>query len=115
VRKTRNDRGAIQGLEFIKFGAVDQAHDHLAYVELLLEIGRDDAVEFADFIVRFGEPGERNIDRFLGVQASNNAPAKLERVAVVLGIIVGDAGFSRMHVGTAEIFRRNHFAGRRLH
>ena len=36
-------------------------------------------------------------------------------MAVVLGIVVGDAGLFRMHVGAAELFSGNDFAGRRLH
>ena len=34
---------------------------------------------------------------------------------VVLGQMVGDAGDARMHVAAAEVFGRDHFAGRGLH
>ena len=39
----------------------------------------------------------------------------VERVAVVLGEMVGDAGEARMHVGAAEVFGADLLAGRRLH
>ena len=36
-------------------------------------------------------------------------------MAVVLGIMIGDAGLPRMHVGAAEFLGRDHLAGRGLH
>ena len=52
---------------------------------------------------------------FVRVQIGDDAAAERQRMAVVLGIVVGDAGLFRMHVGAAELFGRNDFAGRRLH
>ena len=51
----------------------------------------------------------------LGVQIADDAAAERQRVAVVFGIIIGDAGFFRVHVGAAELFGGDHFAGRRFH
>ncbi len=41
--------------------------------------------------------------------------AQRQRVAVVLGAVIGDAGFFRVHVGAAELFGADDLAGRRLH
>ena len=32
--------------------------------------------------------------------------AQRQRVAIVVGVVVGDAGDARMHVGAAEVFGR---------
>ena len=52
---------------------------------------------------------------FLRVQAGDDAAAKRQRMAVILGVVVGDAGFPCVHVGAAQFLGRNHLAGRRLH
>ena len=59
--------------------------------------------------------GERNVDRLLGVQVGDDAAAQRQRMAVVLGHVIGDAGFPGVHIGAAEIFGGDHFAGRGLH
>ncbi len=46
---------------------------------------------------------------------SDDATRERERMRVVRRVVVGDAGASRVHVGAAEILRRDHLAGRRLH
>ena len=65
----------------------------------------------------FGSRGlrERNVDRLLGVQIADDAAAQFQRMAIVLGQIIGDAGFLGVHVGAAELFGADHFAGRGLH
>ena len=60
--------------------------------------------------------GERNVERSSCVfRLPTMRRRERQRVAVVLGVIIGDAGFSRVHVGAAEILGRDHFAGRGLH
>ena len=51
----------------------------------------------------------------LGVQAGDDLAAQRQRVAVVLGHVIGNAGFLRVHFGAAELFGADDFAGRRLH
>ena len=45
-----------------------------------------------------------NVDCLFGIQIGDDAAAERERVAVVLGVVIGDAGFLRVHVGAAEFF-----------
>ena len=104
MREPRNNRRAIERLELIEFRTVDKARDHLADVELLLEVGRNNAVEFVDVMLRVGRLSERNIDGFFCVQIRNNAATNFQRVPIVLGVMVGNARFFRMHVGAAQIF-----------
>ena len=65
--------------------------------------------------LRFRRRGERDVDVFSGVQGADDTSAQRKGMAVVLGVIIGHAGFPRMHVGATEVLRRNHLAGGRLH
>ena len=108
--------GAVERLELVELGAVDEPRDHLAHVVLLLEIDRHDAVELAArrISARRGLASGMSIDLRV-FRLADDAAAERQRMAVVLGVVVGDAGLSRVHVGAAEILRRDHLAGRRLH
>ena len=53
--------------------------------------------------------------RFAGVERRDDRAARLERVRIVLGEIVGDAGEPRVHVGAAELLGRDVFAGGGFH
>ena len=57
VREAGHQRGAVELLELVEFGAVDQARDHLAHVVLLLEVDRHDAVELGDVERRLARRG----------------------------------------------------------
>src|ERR1700678_4578028 len=104
---------AVERLELVELRAVDQPRDDLAHVELLLEVDRNNSVELARVVFRLDCPNQRYGVRLLRVQVSNDAAAAFERMAIVLGIVIGHAGFFRVYVGATEIFGRNDFAGRR--
>ena len=44
-REAADERLAVERLELVEAGAVDEARDQLARVDLLAEVGRDQAVE----------------------------------------------------------------------
>ncbi len=52
MREAGDDGGAVELLELVELGAVDQARDHLAHVVLLLEVDRHDAVELGRVVER---------------------------------------------------------------
>ena len=54
VGEAGDQRGAVERLELVEFGAVDQPRDHLAHVVLLFQIDRYDAVELAGVVFRLG-------------------------------------------------------------
>src|SRR3546814_20634222 len=56
-----------------------------------------------------------DIDVLLAVERTRNLPWDGKRMCVVHRIVIGDAGFSRMHIGTAQIFRGDNLAGGGLH
>ena len=60
--------------------------------------------------------GERNVDRFFGVQPWRRSGGTIASAwRSFSAIVVGDAGFSGVHFGATEFFGADHFAGRGLH
>ena len=113
--KPRDQRRAVELLELVELGAVDQPRDHLAHVVLLAHVGRHDAVELGCFVARLARRQQRDIDMFPDVEVRDDAARERKGVVIIDGIVIGDTGFARMHLGAAELFGRHHLAGRRLH
>src|SRR5439155_24246422 len=84
-------------------------------VVLLLEVDRHDAVELGYVVGGLARLGERKVDAFPGVEIADDAAADGERVAVVGRIMIGHPGMPGMHVGAAEILRRDDLAGGGFH
>ena len=103
VRETGHQRRAVQRFKLVELGAVDEARDHFAHVVLFLQVDRDDAVEFGGVVFGLGGLRERDVDRALGIQGADDAAGERQCVAIVLGVIVRNAGFLGVHVGAAEI------------
>src|SRR6185312_10507499 len=90
VRKTAYQRRAVQLLELVELGAVDQAGDDLAHVVGLAQVGRQQPVELRRVAVRLAR-GQRRARIGGGLEAHDDAPRDGERVGVVLGVVVADA------------------------
>ena len=109
-----DDSFPVAALELVEFGAVGDAGDDLAHVEWHAPVGRDKTVEVQGVVQgirRFADIQPHVLDP---VQVADGAPGQLERVVIVVGDVVGDAGNPRMHVGAAELLGRYLLAGRRL-
>ena len=110
------DQGlAVQFLELVELRTVDQAGDDVVHVERLAPVGGDHAIDLLgrkQRLARLAHVQRRALRR---LQRGDDAPGDADRMAVVLGIVIGDAGLPRMHVGAAEFFGRDHLAGRCLH
>src|SRR5579864_5528398 len=91
------------------------SRDHLAYVVLLLQIDRHEAVELGGVVFWLDRLGEDDIVGPPRVQIGDDAAAQRQRMAVVLGIIIGDAGFLGVHVGAAQLLGTDQLAGSGLH
>ena len=109
--KPGNRGCAIERFEFIEFGIIDQPGNDFAYVILLFQIDRHDAVKFGGIVLRLAWLAQPHIDRVSCIERADNPSAQRKRMAIVLGVIVGNAGFPRMHVGAAEFFRSHDLAG----
>ena len=114
VGETTDDGLAVQGLEFVKVGSVHDAGDHFAYVVGRAAVGGQYAVEFFRRICGF--PGFDAIHRgpIVQVAGGHRLPRQGERVFVVGGEEVGDAGDARMHIPSPQAFGIDFFAGGRF-
>ena len=110
-----DQRGAVLGLELVEARAVDDPGDHLAHVVGGAGVGGHHVVQ----LVRVGQrrlggqhlprPGRARAER--GDDVADDA----QRVRVVVGEVVGDAGDARVQVAAAQLLGRDDLAGGRLH
>ena len=87
------DQGrAVERLEFVQVGAVDDARDHVAHVVGRAPIGRHDPVQFGRVVARRHRLGDVDIDMLDCVEAGDDVAHDLQRVLVGLRHMVDDAG-----------------------
>ncbi len=110
-----DQRRAVKLLELVELRAVHDAGDHLAHVERLAGIGRDDAVEVFRRIQRVGGLPGFHPQLLRPVQMADDPPRDAERMGIVEGVVVGDARSPAMDIGAAQILRRDDLARRGLH
>src|SRR4051794_14109058 len=92
AREARDERRAVEALELVELGAVDEPRYDLADVVLLLEVGRDDRLEVLDRIPRLRGLGEIDVDVLARVERADDAAHDRERMPIVGRVMVGDAG-----------------------
>ncbi len=118
--------GAVQRLELIEPGAVDQPRDELAHIVGLARARRNDAVQLGRIVQRFARRApraararaalaRRRQPHHARAQPRHGTARKRQRMRVVLGVVVGDAGTAAMHIGAAQGFGIDLLAGRRAH
>ena len=112
--KAGDQSRAVELLELVEFGGIDNAGDDLAHVVLLLQIDRHQPIELGGVERRLARGGKCNVDRLLGIEIGDDAPRNRQRVMIVLRQMVGDAGLARVQVAAAEILGAHHLAGRRF-
>ena len=81
----------------------------------LRDVGVDDAVDLRRVVARLFGRGHVRRQALDAGQRRHDRPAQLERVRVVFGEVVGDAGEPRVDVGAAELLGGDFLAGRGLH
>ena len=113
--KTADQSGAVACLELIEIRTIDQPRDNLAHIIGNARIGGNDAQNFLRVIKRCSTIAARDKLTLLTVEIGGNGARNLQCMGVVIGQMVGHAGKPCVHVTTAEIFRRHHFAGCSLH
>ena len=110
-----DQRRAVARLELLQHRAVDDARDHLAHLERLARVGRDQAVQLARVVERRARLAHVELDPLVLVQVGDDPARQRQRVRVVLGQMVGHARDPGVHVAAAQILGRDHLAGRGLH
>ncbi len=115
VGEAADQGGAEQGLELVEHRAIHQPGDHFAHVERLLGVCRDHPVQLIGGVVRRNRRALLQFAELAPVEVGNAAPGQGQGVFVAVGIVVGNAGDLAVHVGTAEVFGTDHFAGGGFH
>src|SRR5262249_43297089 len=103
-------------LELVEPATVDDPGDDLARVDLLAKALGDEAVQIGR--VERWRLGRRDLPgwgRAPVTEVADDLAAERERVLVVHGVVVGDAGLARVDVGAAELLCGDVLAGGRLH
>ena len=107
--------GAVHLLELIEFARVNDASDHLAHLERLARIGRDDGSEFG----RIEGGGLRFLEIVsstrLSGQRSEDGTRSLDRIFIVLSEVIGDATRSAMQFSAAQFLGTDLLACGGLH
>ena len=102
AREPGDEGLAVQCLELIEAGAVDDAGDQLACVGLVPVVLRDEAVQLGGICRR--RLGLRHVPgrfRLAAVQIANDLACERERVIVRGGVVVSHARLTCMDVGAA--------------
>ena len=115
AREAGHDRSGVALLELVEPRAVHDPGDDLAHVVRHADVGVDDAVELARVVARVLRRGHVERSRLGGVQRRDDGAREPQRVIVVFGHVVGDAGQPRVHVGAAQFLGGDLLAGGRLH
>ena len=115
VSESGDQCGAIELLELVEFAAIDETGDHLARIIGPAQVGGHHAIQLGRVVERLTRLPHRQVRLLHPVQIADDLARDGQRMRVVLGVMVGHAGNPGMHVGTAQILRRHHLAGRRLH
>ena len=115
MRKAAHQRGAVERLELVELGAIDEARNHLARIVLFLKIERNDAVELGRIVGRLGRRAQRNVDPLQRVEIGDDAAGERQRMMVIGRVVVGNTRPARVHVGAAQLLGRNLFPGRGAH
>ena len=111
VREAGDQRGAVELLELVELGTVDETGDHLAGIVGFLQVGADDAVQLLGRVERGDRRTQGRGRLFAPVQVGDAAAGDLQRMGIVLGIVIGHAGGAAVHIGTAQILGADHLAG----
>ncbi len=115
VGEAGHQGGAVELLELVELGGIDQPRDHLAHVVLLLEVGRHDAVELGGVVGRLARLQQRNVDGSSWCSGWRRCAGRSPAHGGRRPHNGRQRRSARMHVGAAQLLRRNHLPGRRLH
>ena len=114
-RPARHQRGAVEGLELLEAGAIDDAGDHLAHVEGHTQVLIDDAEQLFRVVKRVvGRHGGAGA-QLAPIEVRHHLAAHANAIEFVQRQVVAQTGSARMHVGAGEGFIVRILAGGHLH
>ena len=106
---------AVQRLEFVEIGAVYHTRNDFPHIIRLFLVRGDDAVNVLHRVQRCQRLAQVHAHRFDAIQATHCASHQLQRVVVVIGVVVGDAGGAAVHIGPAQLLGADDLAGGGFH
>ncbi len=87
------DQGlAVQLLEFVELRTINQARDDVVHVEWLAPVGGDHAIDFLRRKQGLARLAHVQVGACRLLQRGDDAACDSDRMAVVLRIVIGDAG-----------------------
>ena len=105
---------AVQGLELAEARAVHDAADDLAHVVRPAQVGGHDVVQLVRGLGRLLRGGLLQPRLRRRRQGGDDRAQDGQRVLVVVGQVVDDAGLAGVHVAAAQFLGRDHLTGGRL-
>src|SRR5215472_5168880 len=114
MSKATDQRRPIEFFELVETTAIDNTRDYLAYIVAFATISWDDAVEIAGVIAWWlhcvNIPG--NI--LATVEIGDDAATDRQGMFIIERVMIGDARYTTMHIGTTQVFCTNLFSRRGL-
>ena len=115
VRKAADERRAVERLELVELGGIDDPRDHVAHVVGRARIRGHDAVEILCRIKRLARLAQFEISWPHAIEVGDDAPRNADGVLIAGRIIVGHAGLAAVHLGAAQLLRAHLLARCGLH
>ena len=115
VGESGDQRAAVFGFEFDEFATVDEPGDDVVHVIGNPRVDGNHVVELGLVGNRLHRGRHIPDARFARPQRRDDAPDDAQRVAVVVGEMIGDTGDLRMQFSATEILGGYDFPGGRLH
>ena len=110
-----DQRAAVFRLELVELAAVDQTDDDIVHVIGNPRVDGNHVVELGLISNRLHRRQHIPDARFARPQCRHDAPDDAQRVAVVVGEMIGDTGDLGVQISAAEILGRYDFPSCRLH
>ena len=114
VGEARDQRLAVERLELVQGGVVDEAGNDLAHVEGRAGIAREHAVDLARIEARRLHRLAHHALTAAHMEMAYDVARNGESLLVVLGEMINHARSARMHIATAEGFSVDFLTGCRL-
>ena len=111
--KAGDQRFAVTWLEFLQYRTIHHPGDDLAHVYRHAGIDGGECVQLARIKQRRAGRATRHGGR--GGQGGHDAAGNGQRILVIFGEVIGDAGNARVHITAAQILGGHFLAGGGLH
>ena len=103
MREAADQGGAVERLELVELAAVDDPGDDFVDIVGRADVVGHDCVEFLGVVLRRARFLQRQAVRMHRAKVADDIAHDRQRVFVVLGEVIGDAGLVRMEIAAAQL------------